>query len=305
MHNHTHQSVSFNYSETQPGHRNLSFMLCLLVFTVVSCHPENGGKVAEGMTWFPGGQITIGTTDGLPNEGPPFTADVDPFYISTHPVTVAEFRIFVEDTGYVTEAEKFGNSAVLGPDGSWSLLELADWRHPRGPENGPADDSHPVTHVSWNDAMAYADWTGKRLPTEIEWEYAAKGGRDSDDRYSWGDELVADGEFRANVWQGNFPVENRVDDGFEHTSPVGAFGSTASGLTDMGGNVWEWTADTYRLYEGNRMPFRDDPDLRVIRGGSFLCEANVCHGYRVTARQFNSRESAAFHMGFRTAMDVR
>lgn len=278
-------------------------MLFLLLFNTVSCHRASVSEVPEGMAWFEGGQITIGTLDGLPNEGPHFTADVDPFYISIHPVTVAEYRKFVEDTGYVTEAEIFGNSAVLGNDGFWSLLELANWQYPRGPEGGPADDTHPVTQVSWNDAVAYADWDGKRLPTEIEWEFAAKGGRDSDDRYSWGNDLVVDGEYRANVWQGNFPIQNRVEDGFEYTSPVGAFGSTAFGLSDMGGNVWEWTADSYRLYDGNQMPFRYTPDMKVIRGGSFLCEANVCHGYRVTARQFNSRESAAFHIGFRTAMN--
>lgn len=278
-------------------------LLCLLLLNNVSCHRESVSEVPDGMIWFEGGEITIGTSDGLPNEGPHFTVDVDPFYISIHPVTVAEYRKFVEVTGYVTEAENFGNSAVLGNDGSWSLLELANWQYPRGSEGGPADETHPVTHVSWNDAVAYANWVGKRLPTEIEWEFAAKGGRDSDDRYSWGNDLVVDGQFRANVWQGNFPLKNRVDDGFEYTSPVGAFGSTASGLTDMGGNVWEWTADSYRLYDGNRVPFRYNPDIKVIRGGSFLCEANVCHGYRVTARQFNSKESAAFHLGFRMALN--
>ena len=303
MHFQTRLSVFITCSGSLPTYRIVISMLCLLLLTNVSCHRESVGEVPEGMTWFEGGQITIGTLDGLPNEGPPFTADVDPFYMSIHPVTVAEYRNFVEDTGYLTEAESFGNSAVLGRDGSWNLLELANWQYPRGPEGGPANDTHPVTHVSWNDAVAYADWAGKRLPTEIEWEFAAKGGHDSDNRYSWGDDLVVDGEFRANVWQGNFPLENRVDDGFEYTSPVGAFGSTASGLSDMGGNVWEWTADSYRLYDGNRMPFQYNPDIKVIRGGSFLCEANVCHGYRVTARQTNSRESAAFHMGFRTAMN--
>lgn len=296
-------SVFINHLGTQLTYLLGILTLCFLLLNTVSCHRASVSEIPEGMAWFEGGQITIGTLDGLPNEGPHFTADVDPFYISIHPVTVAEYRKFVEDTGYVTEAEIFGNSAVLGNDGSWSLLELANWQYPRGPEGGPADDTHPVTHVSWNDAVAYADWDGKRLPTEIEWEFAAKGGRDSDNRYSWGNDLVVDGEYRANVWQGNFPIQNRVEDGFEYTSPVGAFGSTASGLSDMGGNVWEWTADSYRLYDGNKMPFQYNPDMKVIRGGSFLCEANVCHGYRVTARQSNSRESAAFHMGFRTAIN--
>lgn len=284
----------------------IALILIILALVVVSCDKNVNIEPPEGMAYFGGGEIIIGAENTLPSEYPAFRTRVEPFFIDVHPVTVAEFRRFVEETDYVTEAERFGDSAILDHEsGQWKLLEGANWKHPLGEDADPAEDNHPVTQVSWNDAVAYAEWAGKRLPTEIEWEYAAKSGKNSGDIYSWGNQLVKDGDYQANVWQGDFPVENTADDGFMYTSPVGFFGKTEAGLTDMGGNVWEWTSDTYRLYEGNPQPFTENPDLKVIRGGSFLCHADVCYSYRVTARQNNSRESAAFHMGFRTAKDVR
>jgi formylglycine-generating enzyme len=277
----------------------------LLIFT--SCN-EHGDirQPPEGMVYFIGGEITIGADNTISNEGPAFRATVGPFFIDIHPVTVAQFNIFVQETGYVTDAERFGNSAVVNmKNGEWELIDGACWKYPFGRDGPPAPDDHPVTQVSWNDANTYARWTGRRLPTEIEWEYAAKSGKGNNDRYSWGNSLVKNGTYMANVWQGNFPDVNTLEDGFEYTSPVGAFGKTEAGLTDMGGNVWEWTADTYRLYEGNPYQFQENPASKVIRGGSFLCHKSVCWGYRTSARQFNSRESATFHMGFRTVKDVR
>lgn len=254
------------------------------------------------MVYFEEGTVNVGSEEGEMNEYPVHKVKVEPFYISKDLVTVAEFREFVRATGYLTEAEKFGNSGVFDVEtGTWSLVEGADWRHPFGPDGKAAKDDHPVTQVSWNDAVAYCDWAGVRLPTEMEWEYAAKDGKDSDNLFSWGNKLIHQSDFKANVWQGHFPDSVRVEDGYLYTSPVGEFGKTQKGLSDMGGNVWEWTHDTYRLYEGNPYQVPLDENRKVIRGGSFLCDSSVCFGYRITARSFNTRESATFHMGFRIA----
>lgn len=277
----------------------------LLLISLTRCGSAPVADPPEGMVYFEGGPITIGTNRGMPNEAPAFNTVVDPFYISVHPVTVAQFREFVQETGYATEAEKFGNSGVFNFEtGEWALIEGAYWEYPLGPGGPKAKPDHPVTQVSWNDARAYCEWADIRLPTEVEWEYAARNGKNSGDLYSWGDDLVVDGVYQANVWQGAFPTSFNNRDGYKLTSPVGAFGKTPSGLTDMGGNVWEWTGTVYHLYEGNPAEIEKNPNLKVIRGGSFLCDKNVCYGYRVSARQHNSRESATINMGFRTAKDT-
>jgi len=266
---------------------------------------QNKGR-SEGMIRFSGGRFVVGTSSGASNEGPAFETVVKSFYLDEHPVTVKQFRKFVRATGYETEAEDFGNSGVFEvATARWVLCEGASWEFPLGPKAPKASDDHPVTQVSWNDAQEYCRWAGKRLPTEFEWEFAAASGKLKKNKYSWGDELVLNGKFMANVWQGRFPDSASVRDGFLLTSPVGYYGKTGAGLTDMGGNVWEWCQDTYALYPGNTMKQTVDPDYKVIRGGSFLCDEKVCHGYRVTARGTNSRESATFHMGFRTALDAR
>ncbi|GAA0892980.1 formylglycine-generating enzyme family protein [Fulvivirga kasyanovii] len=277
-------------------------VLSLLFFT--GCSPEP--TPPEGMVYFSGGKITIGSEDGLPNEAPVFQTRVSPFFIDKHPVTVEQFREFVKSTGYKTDAEKFGNSALFNFQiHKYELIDSVNWRYPLGKNASPASDNHPVTHVSWNDARAYASWAGKRLPTEVEWEYAARGGKNSPERYSWGPELAdRDGKFFANVWQGTFPYRNTESDGYRFTSPVGEFGITSCGLSDMGGNVWEWCSDTYRLYEGNEQYFKVKDNLKTIRGGSFMCDSLVCHGYRVSARQYTSGETSNFHLGFRCAMDA-
>lgn len=260
----------------------------------------------EGMVYFEGGEIVIGSEEGLPNEMPVFKTEVSPFFIDIHPVTVAQFREFTEATGYVTDAEKFGNSALFNfKELKYELLDSVSWRFPLGPQHPPAPGDHPVTHVSWNDATAYATWAGKRLPHEFEWEFAARNGRNTGDRYSWGDQLSSSkGLFSANVWEGTFPYMNTGADGYLLTSPVGAFGITSCGLSDMGGNVWEWCSNVYELYEGNPLHLTKDEAVKVIRGGSFMCDSLVCHGYRVSARQFTSRETSNFHLGFRCVMGV-
>ena len=286
----------------------LSALLFLptLLFALLSCTNQTEIIPPDGMVYFAGGDIIIGAENMAPSEAPAFRTTVEPFFLAVHPVTVKQFRSFVDETGYITEAEKFGDSVVLDyQTGDWGITEGAHWEYPLGPEFPAAEDDHPVTHISWNDANAYAEWAGKRLPNEIEWEFAAKNGRNSGSLYSWGNNLKEDGEFRANIWQGNFPVENTAEDGFLYTSPVGYFGKTESGLTDMGGNVWEWTSDTFRLYEGSTYYFPENPELKVTRGGSFLCHKDVCYSYRPSARQYHSQESATFNIGFRLAKDVR
>ncbi|WP_407351333.1 formylglycine-generating enzyme family protein [Luteimonas sp. R10] len=267
--------------------------------------PADDVAAPEGMVYVPGGATRIGAEDGTPAERPVFEAQVAPFFMDVHPVTVGQFRAFVEATGHVTEAERLGDAAVYDPDtGGWQLLPGADWRRPMGPEAPPAPDDHPVTQVSWNDAVAYAKWAGKRLPTEIEWEHAARNARNADGPYAWGDALVEDGEHRANTWQGPFPGGNTGEDGHLFTSPVGAYGATELGLTDMGGNVWEWTADWFRPYAERDRPFTPDATSeKVQRGGSFLCHVSYCHGYRVSARSHSTPDTALFHVGFRLVKD--
>lgn len=282
----------------------LSILLLTILGFITACSTQD--QADTEMVYFEGGSVSVGSENGQMNEYPVHQASVDPFYISKNPVTVAEFREFVEATGYQTDAERFGNSGVFDVEtGTWSLVEGASWKKPFGPQGELAKDDHPVTHVSWNDARAYCAWAGLRLPTEMEWEYAAKGGKDSDDRFSWGNKLVSNAGYGANVWQGHFPDSVSVEDGYLYTSPVGAFGQTKAGLSDMGGNVWEWTQDTYRLYDGNPYDLIVDSKKKVIRGGSFLCDSTVCFSYRVSARSFNTRESATFHMGFRTAKSAQ
>lgn len=278
----------------------------LIIVILVGCGNNHKENTPEDMVYLEGGEIVIGSEDGEPNEAPEFQTTVEPFYMDKHPVTVEQFREFVEETGYKTDAEEFGNSGVFNFNtGQWQLKEGVSWKYPNGKNGEKAKDDHPVTQISWNDAKAYANWADRRLPTEIEWEYAAKNGKNSDNQYTWGDNLVEDGQYKANVWQGSFPQVFENKDGYQYTSPVGAFGENEAGLTDMGGNVWEWTETVYQLYEGNPNNIRVDSSQKVIRGGSFLCDKDVCHSYRVSARQFNTQESATNHMGFRTAKSIK
>jgi len=260
----------------------------------------------SGMVYVPGGRTRIGSDDGPATERPRFWADVHPFFLDVHPVTVADFRRFAEATSYVTQSERFGSSGVFDvTTGKWNLVDGANWRHPRGPSAPPAPDDHPVTQVSWNDAVAYCRWGEKRLPTEIEWEHAERGAHSDGPRYAGGDALVVDGHHMANTWQGEFPRRNTIEDGFLYTSPVGAFGKTSLGLTDMGGNVWQWCDDWYGPYAERGKPFTPRADsAKVIRGGSFLCDPKVCHGFRVSARGHSTPETGLAHVGFRCARDA-
>jgi sulfatase modifying factor 1 len=237
------------------------------------------------------------------NAHPPIWVEVGAFFLDVHPVTVAQFRTFVEETGYATQAEKFGNGGVL-KDGQWRLVDGATWRRPRGPDRPKAPDDHPVTQVSWNDAQAYCEWAGKRLPTEVEWEHAAREGQNRRALCPW-DGSCRDRSVRiehANTWQGRYPVQNTAADGYRYTSPVGAFKANALGLQDMSGNVWEWTHSWMRPYKKRGTGFQpSERRRRVMRGGSFICQE--CGGYFVFARSAATPQTALFHVGFRCAKD--
>lgn len=272
-----------------------------------------------------GGEFRMGdaTGDGNPGdgEGPVHPVVVSPFSIDATTVTNADFARFVAATGYRTEAETFGFSAVfhlavraaddelMGPTAGtpwWFGVRGADWRHPGGSRSDlDGLNDHPVVHVSWNDAMAYCRWTGRRLPTEAEWEYASRSGLDGA-RYPWGDQLLADdGAWRCNIWQGLFPVRNGLDDGYLTTAPVRAFSPNGFGLWQTVGNVWEWCADWYDPGYYLCSP-RVDPqgpasgNAHVLRGGSYLCHDSYCNRYRNSARSANTPDSSMGNAGFRT-----
>lgn len=267
---------------------------------------EPPDDIPEEMIFVQGGVNTFGSEDGQPNERPVFETEIKPFLMDKNLVTVGEFRKFIEETGYTTEAEQFGNGVVFDFDrAEWVLADGVTWEYPNGPDGDPAEENHPVRQVSWNDAGAYLEWAGKRLPTELEWEHAAKGGKQTDMPYAWGESLVEQGRFEANTWNGTFPVENIPEDGYLQTSPVGEFNVTELGLTDMGGNVWEWTQNWYRPYSERETPFEPLPESeKVLKGGSFMCHVSYCHGYRVSARSHTPPDNALFHVGFRGVKDV-
>jgi formylglycine-generating enzyme required for sulfatase activity len=309
------------------------------------------GQAPPGMVWVSGGEFTMGTDSetGWPEEKPAHRARVDGFWIDEHEVTNAQFRAFVAATRYVTTAERVprlddvmaqlppgspmppkenlvpGSLVFTPPTGRvdltdfsqwWAWSPGADWRHPSGPASSIAgNDDHPVVQVSWDDAVAYSQWAGKRLPTEAEWEFAARGGLDGR-HYVWGDEPPSDRRIRANIWQGEFPQENRALDGFAATAPVKSFPPNGYGLYDMAGNVWEWCADWYQadLYRARagrgvivnphgpeRSSDRARPfmPMRVQRGGSFLCNDSYCARYRPSARHGCSPDTGMSHVGFR------
>ena len=275
----------------------------------------------DQMIALPGGQFAMGSEDALSypadGEGPVRSVSVSPFLIDPCAVTNQQFEAFVDVTGYQTDAERFGWSFVFGgllPDDFeltrgvadapwWRQVMGADWRHPEGPQSDLADRSgHPVVHVSWADASAYAAWAGKQLPTEAQWEYAARGGVEGA-RFPWGDELEPGGEHRCNVWQGTFPSENTSEDGWYGTCPADAFPPNGFGLHNVVGNVWEWCADWFGVEPDGRSGADPtgppDGDLMVMKGGSFLCHKSYCARYRPAARMSSSPDSSASNVGFR------
>ena len=306
---------------------------------------EGSGPLAE-IAFVPGGTFLMGSDRHYPEEAPAHRVAVDDFWIDRDPVTNAQFDRFVRDSGYVTLAERpldpalypgvarhllQPSSLVFSPPGLpvesaawqewWRLVPEASWRHPYGPGSSCRGlETHPVVHVAFEDALAYARWAGKDLPTEAEWELAARGGLEEAE-YAWGDAFTPGGQYMANTWQGRFPHENTALDGFERTSPIRSFPPNGYGLYDMIGNVWEWTADYYAPRHAapagtpccvphnprNSNPETSlDPALpangvprRAIKGGSYLCAPNYCRRYRPAARQAQAIDSPTSHVGFR------
>ena len=298
------------------------------------------------MIRIPGGSFHMGSNDHYPEEAPVHRVVVDGFWIDRTPVTNRQFKQFVRATGHITTAEVapapadypgalphmiYAGSLVFTPprhavdlrDWSqwWTFMKGADWRHPYGPKsNINVLDHHPVVHVSYSDAFAYAQWVGKDLPTEAEWEFAARGGLDGAE-FAWGDAFAPGGAQMANTWQGDFPVQNLNRDGYERTSPVTAFPPNGYGVCDLIGNVWEWTSDWWSVHHeadvpkaccipenprGGREERSYDPcqpnikiPRKVLKGGSHLCAPNYCRRYRPAARHAEPVDTSTSHVGFR------
>lgn len=303
-----------------------------------------GQPSTDGMVFLEGGAFLMGTSDkeawADDAEGPVREVRLDPFWMDKTAVTNAEFERFVAETGYKTEAEIFGWSYVfhlfvpskikrkrgaslaLRDLDWWMGVEGACWKRPEGRGSTIRKRmDHPVVHVSWRDATSFARWAGKRLPTEAEWEYAARGGLEQK-RYCWGDELVPEKRHMCNIWQGTFPDYNTKADGYEGTAPAQSFPKNGYGLYNMSGNVWEWCADWFsttwhveasperRLNpqgppESGAMRSPDGLLLKVIRGGSYLCHDSYCNRYRVAARTSNTPDSSTGHCGFRCALSAQ
>jgi len=297
--------------------------------------PDYGST--NGMIWIEAGSFLMGSESGFPDETPVHRVEVDGFWMDRTEVTNQEFERFVKHTGYVTVAERKpraedfpgvpperlvpGSVVFRAPEGEvdladyykwWSYTPGASWKHPTGPGSSLEGlERHPVVHIAWEDAVAYAKWSGKRLPTEAEWERAARGGVESEP-YIWGRDLAPEGKWKANIWQGGFPKNNSGADGFVGTSPVGSFPGNRFGLVDMSGNVWEWCSDWYRpdYYASSAVKNPTGPSdsfdpnepgvvKRVQRGGSFLCSEVYCTGYRPSARMKGAPDTGLSHSGFR------
>jgi len=304
----------------------------------------SGPPPSDQAVWIPGGTYRMGSDAHYPEEKPAHKVSVRGFWMNRHTVTNREFARFVEATGHVTSAEKPADPAqypgakpeLLAPSSVvfrktagpvdlrnpylwWIYVPGADWRHPQGPESSLEGlEDHPVVHVAYEDAEAYARWAGMELPTEAEWERAARGGLEGAE-FAWGDEFKPGGKPMANTWQGRFPWENLLEDGFEGTAPVGSFPPNGYGLYDMAGNVWEWTTDWYQEHgaithacctlenpRGGEAQTSLDPRTpevriprKVMKGGSHLCAPNYCRRYRPAARMAQPIDTSTCHLGIR------
>ncbi len=335
---------------------HLFFILIATVFLGCdSLSKSHQVVVNDGMVWVPSGSFTRGIEDAQSkrDEGPQHRVFVDGFWMDQTEVTNDEFAAFVAETNYVTTAEKVpvweeikkelppgtpkppdsvlqAASLVFTPTKGpvdlnnyevwWKWQPKADWKHPKGPMSSiEGKGDHPVVHISWYDAQAYAEWAGKRLPTEAEWEWAARGG-DKEGIYPWGKEPLEEGKAKANTWEGTFPFENKQRDLFFYTAPVASFEPNPFGLYDMAGNVWEWCSDwyDYNYYQNFKEEMAQNPKgpktpydpyqpylkQKVMRGGSFLCNDAYCSGYRVAARMKSSPDTGLQHTGFRLVRDA-
>ena len=300
----------------------------------------------EGMVWVPGGTFMMGSDETYPEERVEHEVTVDGFWMDVHEVTNAQFARFVEETGYVTVAErtpdpelikgapeemfKPGSIVFISPSDEinsyadilqwWSYVPGANWRHPEGPESNIENkDDYPVVHIAYEDAAAYAKWLGRELPTEAQFELAARSQREGE-KYAWGgDELAPDGKYKANTWQGVFPLKNTAEDGYKGVAPVGSYDANDYGVYDLIGNVWEWTTNWYRPEhnpedgtnpkgpgeEANYDPNQSMFPTRVIKGGSYLCAPNFCRRYRPAARHAQDTGIGTNHIGFRAVLNPK
>lgn len=302
-----------------------------------------GRPPAKDMAWIPDGTFQMGSNEHYPEEAPVHQVTVKGFWIDKYAVTNEQFQKFVKATGYVTLAERVPNPKDY-PDAKpellipasvvfqkpphrvdlrniynwWQYIPGANWRHPEGPGSSiKKREKHPVVHVTYEDVVTYAQWIGKEIPTEAEWEFAARGGLDGA-VYAWGNELTPKGKIMANTWQGEFPLQNLLTDGYERTAPVGSFPPNGYGLYEMTGNVWEWTVDWYNDRHlpksccgsvnpnGGEMEQSYDPQMpnvriprKVLKGGSYLCAPNYCVRYRPAARIAQPIDTSTGHVGFR------
>ena len=258
------------------------------------------------MIFIKGGNFIFGNDNGLERERPEQEVIVQSFLIDKNLVTVNDFRNFVTSTNYKSEAEKFGNAIVfIDSINTWKLIDGASWEYPLGNSNPIAFDNHPVTQVSWNDALAYCEFCDKTLPTEVQWEYAAsERGQKKNQLFYWGNDLVINNKYMCNTWASGYPNSIGFQDGFKYTSPVGYYGANSLGIFDMAGNVWEWCYNWHLPYVGSNQIFPTELQGKAQRGGSFLCNPNYCHGFRLSARSATSPESSLFHVGFRCAKNI-
>ncbi len=324
----------------------------------MSTKPTQEPDTIIGMVYIPAGEYLIGSEDQHAKtvEGPAYGAEISAFYIDKHEVTNAQYAEFVEATGYVTVAERpvdwnelktqlppntpappdsmlLPGSLVFEPGITSNLYDISqwwkwsigtNWRHPHGPDSDlDGKDDHPVVHIAFEDAQAYAEWAGKALPTEAQWEVAARGGQMAQS-FAWGSELRPNGQYLANYFQGTFPNDNIAEDGFERTAPVMSYPPNGYGLYDMIGNVWEWTSDWYRpdTHQQNKLlantrgcinpqgpsqsvdPQNPRTPTRVTKGGSFLCTDQYCSNYRPSARMATAYDSGQEHLGFRCVLNI-
>ena len=259
------------------------------------------------MVFVEGGRFNFGSNIGLDREKPESEVVIQSFLIDKNLVTVEDFRVFVNLSGYTTEAEKYGNAIVYNDSiDIWELVDGANWQYPLGRNKTLAFNNHPVTQVSWNDALAYCEFCDKTLPSEVQWEYAASEmGKKKNQLYYWGNDLLHADKHMCNIWTSGYPDTIGYQDGFKYTSPIGYFEANSLGIFDMAGNVWEWCYNWHLPYEGNLEVFPLDLQGRAQRGGSFLCNSNYCHGYRLSARSATSPESSLFHVGFRCVKNIK
>ena len=261
---------------------------------------------ANKMVFIKGGRFNFGSDTGLEREKPEREVIIQSFLIDKNLVTVEDFRNFVNESNYITEAEVFGNAIVFDDSiNTWQLIDGANWEHPLGKLKPIALDNHPVTQVSWNDALAYCSFCDKTLPNEVQWEYAAsERGQKKNQLFYWGNDLLVNNNYMCNTWASGYPNTIGFQDGFKYTSPIAYYPANSLGIYDMAGNVWEWCYNWHLPYEGNSQVFPDELQGKAQRGGSFLCNPNYCHGFRLSARSATSPESSLFHVGFRCVKNI-